>query len=107
MESASTVSTYIVSVFVLAASVLYFLLRTRKAVPPLPPAAAHAAAAPQPAAKRGRMLILWGSQTGTAEAFAKTLELEARERGFAAEHVDLEVRRARARAHVPAAPPPA
>ena len=39
---------------------------------------------------RGPMLILWGSQTGTAEAFASTLQGEARQHGYAARSVDME-----------------
>jgi NADPH-ferrihemoprotein reductase len=38
----------------------------------------------------GPMLILWGSQTGTAERFGKLLMNEARQRGFDARSVDLE-----------------
>jgi NADPH-ferrihemoprotein reductase len=38
----------------------------------------------------GPMLILWGSQTGTAESFGKILRDEARQRGFDARSIDLE-----------------
>ena len=39
---------------------------------------------------RGPLLILWGSQTGTAEAFSNELLREARRRGYNAKSVDLE-----------------
>merc|ERR1719191_4745 len=39
---------------------------------------------------RGPLLILWGSQTGTAESFGKVLAEEARQRGFDARSLDLE-----------------
>ena len=39
---------------------------------------------------RGPLLILWGSQTGTAEGFGNMLAREARQRGFDARSVDLE-----------------
>ena len=39
---------------------------------------------------RGPMLILWGSQTGTAEGFGNQLMREARQRGYDARSVDLE-----------------
>ena len=38
----------------------------------------------------GPLIILWGSQTGTAEGFGATLAREARQRGFKASSVDLE-----------------
>jgi len=38
----------------------------------------------------GPLVILWGSQTGTAEGFGKTLAREARQRGFKARSIDLE-----------------
>eukprot|EP00965_Chrysotila_dentata_P209446 6185301-Pleurochrysis_carterae.AAC.3 len=47
--------------------------------------AASAASAP-----KGPLLILWGSQTGTAEGFASVLSREARQRGFAPRSIDLE-----------------
>jgi sulfite reductase alpha subunit-like flavoprotein len=39
---------------------------------------------------RGPLLILWGSQTGTAEQFGNDLAREARQRGYDARSVDLE-----------------
>ena len=39
---------------------------------------------------RGPLLILWGSQTGTAEGFGNELMREARRRGYNAKSVDLE-----------------
>ena len=39
---------------------------------------------------RGPLVILWGSQTGTAEGFGNELMREARRRGFNAKSVDLE-----------------
>ena len=39
---------------------------------------------------RGPLLILWGSQTGTAEGFGNELMREARQRGWNAKSVDLE-----------------
>lgn len=44
----------------------------------------------KPAAGKGPMTILWGSQTGTAEGFASVLMREARQHGYAARSVDLE-----------------
>jgi NADPH-ferrihemoprotein reductase len=44
----------------------------------------------KPAASKGPMTILWGSQTGTAEGFASVLMREARQHGYAARSVDLE-----------------
>ena len=38
----------------------------------------------------GPMLVLWGSQTGTAESFGKLLVSEARQRGYDAISMDLE-----------------
>ena len=38
----------------------------------------------------GPLVILWGSQTGTAEGFGETLAREARQRGFKARSIDLE-----------------
>ena len=38
----------------------------------------------------GPLLILWGSQTGTAESFGKILMNEARQHGFEARSIDLE-----------------
>lgn len=73
---------------VLAVSVGWLLLGSRKRVPTQPAKPPPALA---PETKRGPMLVLWGSQTGTAEGFATTLEREACERGFAAQAMDLEV----------------
>ena len=39
---------------------------------------------------RGPLLILWGSQTGTAEQFGNDLAREARQRGYDARSIDLE-----------------
>ena len=39
---------------------------------------------------RGPLIILWGSQTGTAEGFGNDLMREARQRGFNAKSLDLE-----------------
>ena len=39
---------------------------------------------------KGPLIILWGSQTGTAESFGKVLMEEARQRGFDATSTDLE-----------------
>ncbi|KAG8465023.1 hypothetical protein KFE25_012386 [Diacronema lutheri] len=72
---------------VLAVSVGWLLLGSRKRVPTQPAKPPPALA---PETKRGPMLVLWGSQTGTAEGFATTLEREACERGFAAQAMDLE-----------------
>ncbi|KAJ1616549.1 hypothetical protein T492DRAFT_1152331 [Pavlovales sp. CCMP2436] len=82
----------LVAFAILLASVGWLLLgpRKRPAVVPVPRDAAATAPPARPLAKRGRLVILWGSQTGTAEGFAKTLEHEALERGFEAQHVDLE-----------------
>ena len=58
---------------------------------PAPSAAPAAAAAPAaPPAPNGRLQVFFGSQTGTAEGFAKTIADEARRRGFAPTVVDLE-----------------
>ena len=58
---------------------------------PAPTAAPAAAAAPAaPPAPNGRLQVFFGSQTGTAEGFAKTIADEARRRGFAPTVVDLE-----------------
>ena len=46
--------------------------------------------APANAHPNGPLLILWGSQTGTAEDFASTLAREARQGGYHARSVDLE-----------------
>ena len=53
-------------------------------------AEAVASAPPEPAAPNGPMQIFFGSQTGTAEGFAKTISDEAKRRGFAPKIVDLE-----------------
>ena len=60
--------------------------------------AANGAASVEGASKRapadrcpnGPLLILWGSQTGTAEGFGQTLMREARQRGYNARSLDLE-----------------
>ena len=39
---------------------------------------------------RGPLVILWGSQTGTAEEFGSVLMREAKQRGFKARSLDLE-----------------
>lgn len=84
----------VLALIVVAATALWLaLFRNRRPDPASAPDAAVARAASADApAPRGPMLILWGSQTGTAEGFSRTLEREARERGFAAKQMDLEVR---------------
>ena len=54
------------------------------------PAADAKAAAPEESYPRGPLIILWGSQTGTAETFGNTLMREAKQRGFKARSLDLE-----------------
>ena len=46
--------------------------------------------APADRCPNGPLLILWGSQTGTAEGFGQTLMREARQRGYNARSLDLE-----------------
>lgn len=48
------------------------------------------AAAAEDAYPRGPLVILWGSQTGTAESFGNVLMREAKQHGFKARSVDLE-----------------
>ena len=58
------------------------------------PATAHSTAKKKVAKvedfPNGPLVILWGSQTGTAEGFGETLAREARQRGFKARSIDLE-----------------
>ena len=53
-------------------------------------AAAAVVVEPEVVAPNGAMQIFFGSQTGTAEGFAKTISDEAKRRGFAPSVVDLE-----------------
>eukprot|EP00629_Pelagomonadales_sp_RCC1024_P017231 CAMPEP_0119287750 /NCGR_PEP_ID=MMETSP1329-20130426/36127_1 /TAXON_ID=114041 /ORGANISM="Genus nov. species nov., Strain RCC1024" /LENGTH=611 /DNA_ID=CAMNT_0007288523 /DNA_START=133 /DNA_END=1964 /DNA_ORIENTATION=+ len=54
------------------------------------PEAAKAAAPARPKYPNGRLQVFFGTQTGTAEGYARTLKDEARGRGFDVEVVDLE-----------------
>ena len=84
---------------VLSSTLLILLLRKHRRHATVKTATATAATAatstktkPLPANDypRGPLLILWGSQTGTAEGFGNELMREARQRGWNAKSVDLE-----------------
>ena len=71
---------------------LILLRRKKGSSAPAAPQSTGAAAAAADAGHfpNGELLILWGSQTGTAETFGSTLMREARQKGFKARSVDLE-----------------
>jgi len=73
---------------VLGAALVVKLLFGGNKSAPLP--AAKPAAAPAASFPRGPLVILWGSQTGTAEGYGNELARAARQRGFNAKSVDME-----------------
>ena len=77
------------AVAVVLLSIVFFLVKGRGSAPARPPAAAKAEAKVE-SFPNGPLLIVWGSQTGTAESFGNILAREARQRGFKATSVDME-----------------
>ena len=83
---------FFLAIFAVLLTMLVLMSRKRS------PSTATPAAMPAAAKKKakvddfpnGPLVILWGSQTGTAEGFGKTLAREARQRGFKARSIDLE-----------------
>eukprot|EP00964_Phaeocystis_antarctica_P005606 scaffold3058_cov65-Phaeocystis_antarctica.AAC.9 len=81
------------AIFAVLFTVLVLMSRKRSsstATPAATPAAAKKKVAKVDDFPNGPLVILWGSQTGTAEGFGKTLAREARQRGFKARSIDLE-----------------
>ena len=81
------------AIFAVLFTVLVLMSRKRSsstATPAATPAAAKKKVAKVDEFPNGPLVILWGSQTGTAEGFGKTLAREARQRGFKARSIDLE-----------------
>lgn len=85
---------FFLAIFAVLFTVLVLMSRKRSS------STATSAATPTAAEKKkvakvdefpnGPLVILWGSQTGTAEGFGKTLAREARQHGFKARSIDLE-----------------
>ena len=71
-------------------TVAFYLLKGRGGGAAASPPAAKAAEAKAESFPNGPLVIVWGSQTGTAEAFGNMLAREARQRGFKAKSVDME-----------------
>ncbi|KAL1528574.1 hypothetical protein AB1Y20_009915 [Prymnesium parvum] len=77
----------VVLALVLISLTAFFLLRSRRASET---SAGVSRAPAEETYPRGPLVILWGSQTGTAEAYGNLLMREAKQRGFKARSVDLE-----------------
>jgi hypothetical protein len=87
-----TLSALLTLIAILGATLLILVLRRSRTTEGSSSSTA-AAAAPRDAKKQfphGPLVILWGSQTGTAEGFGNELAREARGRGWDAKSVDLE-----------------
>ena len=88
----------LVALILILGATLAYRLRTVSASDPAPVSSSVITAPPAEAKvstdaalfPRGPLLILWGSQTGTAEGFGNELMREARAKGFNAKSVDLE-----------------
>ena len=93
MENMELLGVFAAIVLVLVTALV--LMRRNGSSSTATPAATPTTAAKKRVAKaevfpNGPLVILWGSQTGTAEAYGATLAREARQRGFKARSVDLE-----------------
>ena len=78
------------AIVVVLLSVAFLAMKGRGGGAPSGPPAAKAAEAKAESFPNGPLVIVWGSQTGTAENFGNMLAREARQRGFKAKSVDME-----------------
>ena len=88
--SLDVLSVLIAAVAVLLTVIILVAVRSKRQPARAAPLKSGQAAQPKQSFPNGPMVILWGSQTGTAESFGKLLMQEARQRGYRARSLDLE-----------------